>query len=71
MSKEGKRGPVKVGEITEPMERGYILNLANHLDPNGNINKGVWSNLVHQSDSELCHSILIIQLDLNDYQDNG
>ena len=48
MSKEGKRGPVKVGEITEPMERGYILNLANHLDPNGNINKGVWSNLVHQ-----------------------
>lgn len=30
---------VRVGELTDPMVRGYILEIANHLNPGGNIDK--------------------------------
>jgi len=66
-----RKVPVGVGELTEPMARGYILGLDVNQDPGGNIDKEsgtIWhinNTMAHH------HSVLIIQSDLGDYKDNG
>ena len=66
-----KKGPVKVGEMTEPMVRHYILRIVIHQDPGGNNDKG--SRMFEPIDKMENSNILVLidQSDLKNHQDNG